>query len=282
MKNPVPQGQNPAYDLYLEHLKHCLTGALEPEGLFPISRPDAPLKRALYNLIRSRGLELARPWHVDSAEHEEGVGWPRNGLTMIGFRRLENIRYCAEQVLLHRVPGDFIETGVWRGGAAIFMKAVLAANGDSERRVWLADSFRGYPQSDTSPHPAEARRMLWSFQFLAVPVEAVRETFSRYGLLDDRVCFLEGWFKDTLPTLRDETFSVVRLDGDLYESTMDGLVNLYPLLSPGGYMIIDHFGNADRNLYPGCRQAVADYRSSHRITDPIHEIDWAGIYWGKT
>jgi O-methyltransferase len=71
-------------------------------------------------------------------------------------------------------------------------------------------------------------------------------------------------------------WSVVRLDGDLYESTMDGLANLYPGLSPGGFLIVDDYGG----LAP-CRAAVDDYRRDNRIAEEIVEIDWAGVYWRK-
>jgi O-methyltransferase len=86
---------------------------------------------------------------------------------------------------------------------------------------------------------------------------------------------LEGWFRDTLPPLRGRRWAVVRLDGDMYESTMDGLVNLYDGLSAGGFLIIDDFS------HPGCRQAVEDFRRQHGIDEPIEKIDWTGVFWRK-
>ena len=86
---------------------------------------------------------------------------------------------------------------------------------------------------------------------------------------------LEGWFKDTLPTVADRTWAVIRLDGDMYESTMDALTNLYPQLSPGGFLIVDDYG------FEPCRQAVADYRAAHGIDEPIEEIDWLGAFWRR-
>jgi O-methyltransferase len=267
-----------AYDLYLEHLKRCLSGSLETEALRLAPPPTGMIKRAIYGLIRRRGLVLATHSTVDITKLEDGSAWPLNGLTMIGFKRLENVRYCVEQVLRDGVRGDFIEAGVWRGGTGIFMKAILAARGDGERRVWLADSFQGLPEPDRARYPADASNELWADSFLSVDLATVKENFKRYGLFDERVCFVEGWFKETLPKLRDKSFALVRLDGDLFESTMDGLVNLYPSLTPGGFMIIDDYGNSDW----GCRQAVDEYRASFAIADPIHWIDWTGVYWQKT
>ena len=73
-----------------------------------------------------------------------------------------------------------------------------------------------------------------------------------------------------------ERLAVLRLDGDLYESTMDALVSLYPKVEAGGYIIID-----DYNDIAACRQAVTDYRSAHRITEDIVNVDWTGVYWRK-
>jgi O-methyltransferase len=111
---------------------------------------------------------------------------------------------------------------------------------------------------------------------LIVTLEDVQANFARYGLLDDRVQFLKGWFKDTLPRAPIEKLAIMRLDGDLYESTMDALRNLYPKLSVGGYVIVD-----DYKLFAACQAAVDDYRRDNDIVDPIHPIDWSGVYWQR-
>ncbi len=111
---------------------------------------------------------------------------------------------------------------------------------------------------------------------LAVSLEQVKSNFSRYGLLDEQVRFLKGWFRDTLPTTSGRRWAVIRLDGDMYESTMDGLVHLYANLSPGGYIIIDDYG-----AVPACRQAVHDYRERHGVREEIRPIDWTGVFWQR-
>jgi O-methyltransferase len=90
------------------------------------------------------------------------------------------------------------------------------------------------------------------------------------------VVFLKGWFRDTLPTAPIEKVSILRLDGDLYESTMDSLVSLYPKVSSGGYVIVDDYGST-----PPSAKAVTDYRTKHGIDEPIVKIDWTGVYWRK-
>ena len=76
----------------------------------------------------------------------EGRDWPARAHTMIGLKRLANVRECVERVLADNVPGDLIETGVWRGGTTIFMRAILKVHGVTDRLVWVADSFAGLPR----------------------------------------------------------------------------------------------------------------------------------------
>jgi O-methyltransferase len=205
----------------------------------------------------------------------QGRDWPIYAQTMIGAKRLRNLRRCIQEVLADGVPGDLIEAGCWRGGAAIMMRATLKAHGARGRTVYAADSFAGVPAPDPEAYPADAEDLNYTADALAVPLEEVKANFERYGLLDENVRFLEGLFKDTLPTVRDNEWAVVRLDGDLYESTKDGLENLYPGLSVGGFLIVDDYG------WENCRQAVEDFRREHGITEPITRIDWVGAYWRR-
>jgi O-methyltransferase len=206
-----------------------------------------------------------------------GTDWPANGMTMIGWQRMTNLERCVEDVLANEVPGDLIETGVWRGGAAILMRALVKAHGgEAGRLVWLADSFDGLPEPNREEYPADAGDRHHKFRYLAATQAEVELNFSRYGLLDDGVKFLAGWFSETLPTLGDNAWSVLRLDGDMYESTLVALEHLYPQLSPGGYAIVDDYG-----AVAACRQAVHDYRQRNSIGEPIREVDWTGVYWQK-
>lgn len=208
---------------------------------------------------------------------EFGDDHPGVAHTMIGMKRLNNIQHCLESILVNNIPGDCIETGVWRGGATILMRAILKAYGDKTRKVWVADSFEGLPPPNPDKYPHDSGLDLSTIPYLAVPLDVVQSNFKAYGLLDNQVVFLKGFFRDTLPTAPIDRISLLRLDGDLYESTMDALSNLYPRVSVGGYIIIDDFG-----AIGACAQAVHDYRASELITDPIIPIDFAGVYWQKT
>ena len=256
---------------YLDLLGAALTHTL----YIPADRRKLPdyVMEEYRQAFEEQGIHI--PLLPPREERMHGRDRPVYAQTMIGVHRLRNVRECVEAVIAEGVPGDLIEAGTWRGGAAIMMRGVLEAHGDPERRVYVADSFQGLPEPDADRYPADAPDLNYTADELAVPVWVVRGNFERYGLLDERVRFVEGWFRDTLPSLRDRTWALVRLDGDLYESTMDGLVNLYPQLAPGGFLIVDDYG------FGRCREAIDDYRREHGIDAEVTEVDWTGAFWRK-
>lgn len=209
-------------------------------------------------------------------EKYSGTNWPDDALTMIGFQRLSNLEFCVKDVIEQNVEGDLIEAGVWKGGACIFMRALLDIFDEPEKNVWLADSFRGLPPSNADFYPDDEGLNFHEFEELAISKEVVQENFKKYDLLDDRVQFLEGWFEDTLPQAPINKLSILRLDGDLYQSTINALFYLYPKLSTGGYCIIDDWGAVE-----ACKIAINDYRKLFGITEPIQVIDDTGVFWKK-
>ncbi|OBI36778.1 macrocin O-methyltransferase [Mycobacterium sp. E1386] len=256
---------------YLDLLRRNLTrygsDELVPVGWNYFGRPV--LSAGKFMLVRKR------PFNPHA--RDLGLDWPADALTMIGMQRLTSLQRCVETVLNENIPGDLVECGVWRGGASILMRAVLAVYGDKKRSVWLADSFEGVPPPDTAHFEADKGiRLHHAAGVLAVSEAQVKANFERYGLLDDQVRFLPGWFKDTLQGAPIERIAVLRLDGDLYESTIQGLDALYPRLSPGGFCIVDDYHAID-----ACRQAVTDYRTEHGVTAEIVEIDGTGVLWRK-
>jgi O-methyltransferase len=269
------QQQSSARDLYLDLMKKCLVNLIYGElEAWPVE-PRRFLKRKLVAALRERGIKLVWDRPYDPEMRLVGQGWPAGAHTMLGIKRLENLQSCVEDVLRKGVPGDLIETGVWRGGATIFMRAILKAYGVTDRCVWVADSFNGLPPPNPDTYPADAGDPHHTISLLAVSLDEVKSNFEKYGLLDNQVRFLKGWFRDTLPKAPIEELAVIRLDGDMYESTMDALSALYPKLSKGGYLIVDDYE------LPGCKQAVEDYRESNRIKDPILSVDGSAVYWQR-
>ena len=204
----------------------------------------------------------------------EGRDWPESAFTMIGLARLNNIQYCVEDVILNGVFGDLIEAGVWRGGASIFMRAILKAHGITDKIVWVADSFSGLPPPNPLEYPADCGDTHHTIDLLRVPLEEVQANFAKFDLLDDKVQFLKGWFSETLPAAPISKLSVLRIDADMYESTLDALTSLYPKLSLGGYVIIDDYG-----VLGPCKAAVDDYRAANDIDDTITTVDRCGVFW---
>jgi O-methyltransferase len=218
------------------------------------------------------------PWSsnlFDAATRAVGRDWPRTAHTMVGLARLTNLRELVQRTLEDNVPGDYIETGVWRGGCCIMIKAVLSSYDNVTRKVFVADSFEGLPMPNNE-YPADFNDQFHIHEELAVSLDQVKLNFEKYDLLDPHVVFVKGWFKDTLPTLDAGPFALIRLDGDMYESTILALDHLYPKLSPGGYTIIDDYGCVE-----GCRKAVDDYRTRHKISAPMTSVDWTGTWWQK-
>jgi len=277
LKKALLNDLNPELEARLLALAHSVLtrDPLDPRELIDMRETVWP---KLIREVREKG------WMIEMKERlPDGRVIPRPDLrflsegahTMMGRKRLDHLHGCLETVCREGVPGDFIETGVWRGGGTIFMRGFLAAHGIADRVVWVADSFEGLPP------PTLSQDAGWDFSkerapSLAIGLAEVKQLFERYDLLDDRVRFLKGWFRDTLPTAPIAQLAVLRLDGDLYESTMDALESLYDKVAPGGYVIIDDY----KALAP-CEAAVEEFRKRRGIQAGMSFIDSTATFWRK-
>ncbi len=244
-------------NVLMEELLNLNNLAMETETQYPVWQPTDLLGR----------LEL----------RESGLDWPESALTMIGYKRLQQFRVAIEEVLDLGIPGDIVEAGVWRGGACILARAILKSRNISDRSVWVVDSFAGLPIRNSNKYPADSNDQHYEHTVLQISEDQVKANFQKYDLLDQQVKFLPGWFSNTLPNCIIQEIAVLRLDGDLYESTLDSLNSLYPKLLPGGIIIID-----DYSAIPSCKQAVNDYREKFQIESEIINIDGTGVYWRKS
>jgi O-methyltransferase len=168
-----------AAGLYLDLMKGVLTRTLFLDDEVRGIRPRG-IGTLVERAVRKRGYRIVAPVHINQERlnrRKEGRDFAATAETMIGLKRLDNLQHCVETVLADSVPGDLIETGVWSGGATIFMRAVLAAHGITDRTVWVADSFRGLPPPDVERYPADQGDVHWTFDVLAVDVETVRRNF---------------------------------------------------------------------------------------------------------
>lgn len=277
---PGPDARN----RYLSLLKAVLLNetGLETEVALDSLRgmkavPDAFWTETLYDVPGKLALALEdkRRLRATGLDTLSGNGGLPLAYTMIGRRRLDHLEWCVTTALDEGVPGDFMECGVWRGGACLLMKALLELSGDRDRRVWVADSFAGLPPPSALDDP-DMDLSRERFPSLAVSQQRVERAFADFGLLDARVRFLPGFFADTLAHCTVEALAVLRLDGDLHSSTLQALDALYDRVSPGGFVVIDDYGALGQ-----CARAVDAFRAARGITAPITMIDWTGAFWRK-
>ncbi len=194
------------------------------------------------------------------------LNWGRESLTMVPWAAIESIEFCIKNTLKRGVGGDFIETGAWRGGICIIAKVIYDYH-NVKRKVFVADSFMGLPAPNKKLFPDDKGDKHYLDNNLKVPLKEVKRNFKKFNCLDDNVVFLAGWFKDTMPVASIDKLSILRLDGDIYESTIEVLENLYQKLSVGGYCIIDDY------YHKGCQLAVKDFRSINKIVEPLIKVD---------
>jgi O-methyltransferase len=283
---PAAEAEGPLRRRYLDLLKRTLVNLVYAEDAL---RLDAALsgmpgadRLARQRLLRDVRYERPDAYaEVVATKREGGLDgfWgARLAHTMIGLDGLENLERCAHRVFADGVPGDFLEAGVCHGGASIFLRALQVAYGESDRVMWLADSFAGVPPPTHEvdrEHGLDLteERVPW----MAAGLDAVRDNFETYDLLSDGVRFLPGLFADTLPDAPVEKLAILRLDGDLYESTSDALEALYDRVSEGGYVIVDDYGC----LEP-CRLAVDEFIAKRGLDVELNRVDWTRVCWRKT
>jgi len=266
--------KTPERDLYINLLKKIITNTIYQDALFRECSIPAWKKNIIKYIIGQEPM-VGSVIKYDDEARRLGRDWPSCAHSMIGSERLNNLQFCVESVLNENIEGDFIETGVWRGGSTIFMRGILKAYNNKDKTVWVADSFQGLPAPNPELFPADEGDIHHTIDFLRVSLEEVKENFRRYELLDNQVKFLKGWFSETLPSAPIQRLSILRLDGDMYESTMCAFSNLYNKLAVGGYVIVDDY------CIHNCEKAVTDFRKKTGIKDPIIEIDGTGVYWRK-
>jgi O-methyltransferase len=252
--------------LELEFLKRILTDTVFDESIRNdfFENRKIPSDEIIEEIIKK---------NVDSSRLE-GLDWPERAHTMIGIKRLNNLEESLDYIRKNNIKGDFIETGVWRGGASIFIKFYNDLY-KMDRRVFVSDSFEGLPRPNLEKYPQDANDTHYEIDYLKISLEEVTSNFEKYGVLDHNVIFLKGWFSDTLKDERIKKLSLLRFDGDMYGSTMDVLENLYFKLNQNGVLIIDDY------CLPNCVKAVTDFRDKYNILDKISVVDKCGVFWHK-
>ena len=200
--------------------------------------------------------------------------------TMTSRARIAALCDAVRHVVRHRIAGDFVECGVWKGGSSMAAALCLQQLEDTTRRLHLFDTFGGMtPPSDvdrsaTSGFAASAmlKRAPRDSKLVAYArIEEVRRNMTRTGYPAELIQLVEGPVERTLPAQAPASIAVLRLDTDWYESTRHELVHLFPRLAPGGVLIIDDYGD-----WEGARRAVDEYFEERNIPIFLHRIDHTG------
>jgi len=235
-------------------------------------------RNAEVSVTAKLGPNMLSTTRLNEAARDGGADWPFAGDTMTGQKRLDNVHALLKDVIENKVIGDYIETGVWRGGSSVLAKAVLEVlDPNSNRVLYVCDSFAGLPPGEKKLSKRDAG---WdNTPYLEVASDIVANNFIKYGLLDSNVIFAKGFFNETMPPLAEKikSLSIMRLDGDIYESTVDVLYHLYDKLSIGGYVIMDDWFD-----YFPSKTACEDFFAVHGIKPEIIPIDKFAAYWKKT
>lgn len=182
--------------------------------------------------------------------------------TMTSRERLNALILATRYVSQHDIQGDIVECGVWRGGSMHAVVHTLLALNDTERELYLFDTYEGMPppsEKDLRRDGASAVQLLnkkskdspiWAVATL----EDVQEGFRGLSYPTEKVHFVKGLVEETVPAQAPERISILRLDTDWYESTRHELEHLYPRLVSGGVLLIDDYG-----WWQGSRQAVDEF-----------------------
>lgn len=242
-------------------------------------------KRVVQSLLRRLGYRLVRtrPVIVTDLPHDMDSEFFQIYQSSIKYTMTSMVRMYAlyEAVLYvekHGVAGDVVECGVWKGGSAMVAALSLLSTGSKYRSLWLYDTFSGM----TEPGDRDARasdglkpharwrgsRMPEFNEWAYSPLQEVKANLISTGYPGDKTVFVEGKVEDTIPGTVPDSIAILRLDTDWYDSTYHELLHLFPLLSPGGVLIIDDYG-----FWKGCREATDTYFEENHTPILLHRVD---------
>ena len=179
---------------------------------------------------------------------------------------LELTEQLCREAIAKNIPGAFVEAGTAYGAHGVLMSQY-------DRKVFLFDSFEGIPEYTnediefTESYGASGGDARKSSGITVCRLEDVKETMQRYRHIEN-VEFVKGWFCDTLPKF-NKPIAVLRLDCDIYHSYVDCFKYLLPLVSNGGYLIIDDY------CLSGCQQAIKEAGLDHNNFTKFNNIAWA-------
>lgn len=203
--------------------------------------------------------------------------------TLIHVERMYSLYKAVQYVVQKKLPGDFVECGVWKGGASMMMAKVLMQMGDTSRTIYMYDTYEGMSEPTKEDRCVTGKasdvERIWESQkagdhneWCYSPIEDVKAAMQSTGYPMDKIVFVKGMVEDTIPKVMPEKIALLRLDTDWYSSTKHELIHLFPLLVEGGVFIQDDYG-----YWAGARQAVQEYLKDQNLTLFLHRDDGSGV-----
>jgi hypothetical protein len=243
---------------------------------------DAALARLHYRLEPEPSPERAAASHPDISDQAFYDLCRRCGpFTMTTIERMYALYQAVRHVTRAAIEGDVVECGVWRGGSSMLAALTLLESGDRARLIWLYDTFEGMPDPgewDRDPRGAKMtdewerhRHKTDDAVFAYASIADVRDNMDTTGFPRERTRLVKGKVEDTIPGTTPERIALLRLDTDWYESTRHELEHLYPLLAPGGVLIIDDYG-----YWQGARKAVDEWLAAQERPPLLVRVDDTG------
>ena len=200
--------------------------------------------------------------------------------TYTSVERMQPLWESVRHVVRRGIPGAIVECGVWRGGSAVLCARALQGEGVTDRDLYLYDTYEGMvePTDKDVNHKGETAHSKWERdqaddhnEWCYAALDVVRANMARTGYPAERIHYVEGKVEDTIPGVAPEQVALLRLDTDLYESTLHELQHLWPRLSPGGILIIDDYGH-----WEGSREATDEYFADRDDAPLLVRVDYAG------
>ncbi|MCX6840501.1 MAG: class I SAM-dependent methyltransferase [Verrucomicrobia bacterium] len=242
--------------------------------------------KTLFSIARS----ISRPLGIELIRYPQSEAQPTDlppdmlkivqqarPYTLTSLHRLASTQDAVRYVVKNGIQGSLVECGVWRGGNMAVASRTLQLLGDTNRELYLYDTFEG--MSEPTEHDADyggtsAAKLLAAEQkgtgvWCEAGIGDVTQVMKETGYSMDKVHLVKGKVEDTIPTSIPNEIALLRLDTDWYESTLHELVHLYPRLKPGGVLIIDDYGH-----WRAARQAVDEYFEKNGIRGLLNRVDY--------
>jgi O-methyltransferase len=244
------------------------------------------IETAVRRLFHSLGFDLVRR-DYEFAANDLAIMRAVEKFTMTSRERLYGLICAVRYLSANKIPGSFVECGVWRGGSMMAAALTLMELRDQNRDVYLFDTFEGMSaptEKDKVASGESAEAILAKTERREGPgiwciagLDDVQQNLFTTSYPREKLHFVKGKVEDTLPSRAPQEIALLRLDTDWYESTRHELETLYPRLRRNGVLIIDDYGH-----WKGARQAVDEFLARLPFKPLLTRLDYTGRLLVKT